>query len=370
MEENSKIIALSKCLEKNISLFIYRLPNTKDIIIGIQKGGSIQLSNYEDIDKKEGFLISKFEHDNNSFPYLIQPDWVFKFNELKTDVIYNILESTTSIKEKYPCDVQQQSTPRQLFIQQVKKIQNFQKDNSIQKAVLSRIFIEPKKENISPIEIFLRLCTLYSDAFIYFFNIPEVGSWIGASPEPFLHIDDRNALIESIAGTQWLNNKMPETLEWGMKEIEEQEIVSHFIEDKLQQIAITDYRKEGPVTFQAGQIAHLKTSFVFDKSLIEGRIGEFIQTFHPTPSLGGYPQRQACEILKSIEQHDREFYTGIIGPLKLSGQTSLFANIRCMKILNDLYQLYLGAGITLSSSPELEWEETNYKKSTILAALK
>jgi isochorismate synthase len=75
------------------------------------------------------------------------------------------------------------------------------------------------------------------------------------------------------------------------------------------------------------------------------------------------------EILEKIEPHQREYYAGLLGPVNMDDETSLYVNLRCMKVFENKFALYLGAGITSGSVPESEWEETNQKKMTLLSVI-
>ena len=47
----------------------------------------------------------------------------------------------------------------------------------------------------------------------------------------------------------------------------------------------------------------------------------------------------------------------------------MYVNIRCMRILENNFELYIGAGITSESKAESEWEETEYKKQVLLSVI-
>jgi len=362
---------LQDIMNKNVPMVCYRLPKEKEIQAVVQTAGMpMSIQSYAELNHAQGFVIMPFEQDNQFHTYLIRPDITLTYSF--SEAIPALSAIKNHISGNYECydDKATRETSRDEFIAQVKIIQSFERKRLLQKLVLSRIAFEPRDSSLSPDEIFMSLCYLNPEAFVYFFQLPGIGCWMGATPEPFLVIDQQTGLIESIAGTQWLNGQKPEEVVWGRKELEEQDIVTRFIEQGLYQLEISPYDKEGPVTTRAGQLAHLQTRFKFSPHLVERRIGEFIRIFHPTPSVGGYPQKEAYRLISSLEKHKREFYTGIVGPLNMDGKTALFTNIRCMKIVQDAYWLYMGAGITQASIPELEWEETNLKKTTIIAALK
>lgn len=362
---------LSELMKKNVPLVCYRLPGEDSFQVALQTNGEpVFIRSYADLNYAQGFVITPFEQEAEFRAFIIRPDIFFTYPSHEPIASVSVIKDIPDCEDICNNESTVVETTREEFIKQVGSFQLYQQEGQLQKIVLSRIAVEPRDPSHALEDIFISLCHLYPEAFVYFFRLPDRGCWMGATPEPFLVVSHQKGLIESVAGTQWLNGQQPEEIVWGQKELEEQEIVTRFIENRLHLLGIQTYQKEGPATTRAGQLAHLRTRFTFSEQLIEKRIGEFIHTFHPTPSVAGYPQKEACQFIASIEKHKREFYTGLVGPMRMNGQTALFANIRCMKIMQHAYWLYLGAGITQASVPELEWEETNLKKTTILAALK
>jgi isochorismate synthase len=364
-------IGLHEFMNKNVAMACYRMPKEDKIRIVMQTSANpLLIRSHTEINHTQGFVIKPFEQNSRIFAYLIRPEITFTYPFTEPFPDLSVVNKLAINNGTCNTNIPVEETSQDEFIAQVKTIQSHEQKGLVQKVVLSRVAIEPRDPAQSPDEVFISLCRLYPEAFVYFFRLPDIGCWMGATPEPFLVLHPQTGVIESIAGTQWLNGLQPEEVVWGRKELEEQDIVTRFIENRLNLLEINSYRKEGPVTTRAGQLAHLQTRFSFSPQLVEHRIGEFIQNFHPTPSVGGYPQDEAYKLIASLEKHKREFYTGIVGPLRIEGKTALFANIRCMKIVENAYWLYMGAGITQASDPVLEWEETNLKKSTIIAAIK
>jgi len=236
---------------------------------------------------------------------------------------------------------------------------------NITKAVLSRIKLQPRKPTDEITAIFCSLVDTYPDAFVYLFNIPGVGCWMGASPEPLLTIVDNVAETISLAGTQSMNNRRMAQVTWQGKELKEQGIVTCYIEDVLNNFGITNYRKEGPSTHRAGNLVHLKTTFQFNASQFKKRLGLLIEALQPTPSVCGLPKLEARAVVKMVEPHNRQFYTGLVGPVNFNGKTLLYVNLRCMRILENAFAFFMGAGITAESMPEKEWEETDQKMMTL-----
>ena len=74
---------------------------------------------------------------------------------------------------------------------------------------------------------FLRLNQAYVNAFVFLVDIPEVGLWMGASPERLILQQDYLETV-ALAGTQNLNGRRAEDLVWEKKEREEQAFVGTY----------------------------------------------------------------------------------------------------------------------------------------------
>jgi len=161
-----------------------------------------------------------------------------------------------------------------------------------------------------------------------------------------------------------------ESYGWSEKEIEEQGIVTAFVEKTLQSLDIKNYNKMGPTNYQAANLIHLKTSFEFPQADLKNRLGDFLKALHPTPSVGGLPKIAAREFILANEKHDRSYYTGFLGPINIENKSHVFVNLRCLQLFEKQFVLYSGAGITASSVAEKEWEETDNKMMTMMNVMK
>jgi isochorismate synthase len=91
-----------------------------------------------------------------------------------------------------------------------------------------------------------------------------------------------------------------------------------------------------------------------------------LQLLHPTSAVCGMPLDKSLEFLKLHEGYDRSFYAGYLGPVNVNNNINIFVNLRCMQLMDHQAQLYAGAGVTIDSIPEEEFEETEMKFNTLL----
>lgn len=369
-KKNNLTVLQRICFENNIPFVSFRSPQSKTIKTLLQlKSLPKELHTICELNDLSGFIITPFFNKSKNTSFVLEPDIVIDAHQIDKNLLVHLKSIRHYQTVEYLNGKGIYVAEMKEFIRLVKELQNEIRSGSIQKAVLSRIHVEPKNTQFDISRLFAELCRKYPNAFVYVFQIPSAGCWIGATPEPLVLI--KNNIVEtiSLAGTQKLNKIPPDEIQWPLKEIEEQEIVTRYIEEVLLNFKVKDFQKTGPFSQIAGNLVHLKTKFLFVSDLIGHRLGEFVEMLHPTPSICGSPKTASFKILEKIEPHQREYYTGLLGPVNMDDETSLYVNLRCMRVFENKFALYLGAGITSGSVPESEWDETNQKKMTLLSVI-
>lgn len=365
--ETKLVKLINLCLDKNIPFVSYRLPAEKDIITWVQLSGQFNYVEFiDEVADKEGFIYAPF-HRRTNFPIaFFEPELIIVNDGFEDGFLEDLsrkepLYAEYSIEPPIECMKQEYLNQAQSFI--------FAFDRNFTKAVLSRVKSIVKPDSFNPGQFFLNFQNTYPKTFCHLINIPGAGIWAGASPESLLRIDDQYARTVSLAGTQ-PNPDDGSSISWTEKEIEEQKIVTDYIEEVFSTFGIMDFEKENIQTLIAGNAVHLATKFKFKKRLLDDRLGEFLTILHPTPAICGFPKDKALDLIFKTEKHNREYYAGYCGPINYEGKTDLFVNLRCMKALNEEIALFVGGGLTKQSEPEKEWEETELKSQTILQIIK
>lgn len=212
-----------------------------------------------------------------------------------------------------------------------------------------------------------RLFNLYPTAFRYLWYHPETGLWAGASPEVLVKTENLSFYSMALAGTRKIINKVP--IYWSDKEITEQYFVTEAITNSLQKVS--DVLKVSKTyTFEAGSVAHLRTDITGVLKNRKATLKSISSALHPTPAVCGTPKEEAKKFIVENEGYHREFYTGFIGPICGENTcSSLFVNLRCMKLSENEVTLYSGGGITADSEPISEWLETKNKLQTMLQVI-
>lgn len=332
----------------------WRLPGEKDVftINAMPKRVSKNFTAYQ------GFLVAPFEFASHPWAWLFPADKVYK-NLVPDDALNGCAGGYTN-QSSYDLKY----TSRGLYERQFERLQREFSYSGLGKAVLSRIIHEESARVEDAPVLFEHLLEQYPSALVYLACLPNGSCWIGASPEPLLELYKGTAYTTSLAATRTCKEGMNPG--WNAKEQEEQHIVTDYILSLLRDLQVKDIHTYGPASYCAGNLLHLRTNFSFPARYLHNRLDEFLMNLHPTPAVCGMPKQLAYHKLKSIEQHDREFYAGFLGPVGIKKELHFFVNLRCMQLFRDGAGIYAGGGITPDSDVESEWLETRQKARTML----
>lgn len=349
--------------QKIDSWVFYRRPATSEIVH--IAGKTRVVKDNMDWLNHSGFVIAPFDKSKSDTLFIdtirsVDIHTEHEIRELFSDDLiiplsHNLIDANRTISKREYLS---------LFSQMKKEIESA----SVEKVVLSRVL---NIDGVNPqrgVEMFIKLCRNYPSAFVSFFYSPKVGLWIGATPETLMARNSSSCRIASLAGTTSWQSKLSFEQLWNKKELNEQQLVTDFIKEIIDDLNIADYKINGPETVKAGGIAHLRTIFRFGLDDIK-LVSSLINRLHPTPAVCGLPKERSIKLIEEIERYERTYYSGFIGPVCIDS-FNLFVNLRCMQFTNKGVQLYVGGGLTKDSQPEAEWEETQLKAETLLSVVK
>ena len=407
-------VAFEAAKQSNCAVAVWRLPNSqnnnKNIIVDFSTEITPKKFSLEDNLGRDnaGFVVSPFKNKDFEQTYFIKADFFYSdshnekslekalFKSEKEALFFKNLQNLHEIEENQS-EKNNKNSPNltltpynpEIFKELVKKAIIAIKKGDFLKVIASRqqeVLFENDKENNEENEMkasfdvmcaFDNLCKNYPNAFISLFFIPNVGSWMGASPEVLVSIDENNIFhTMALAGTQAClqTHTQEENLQsavWTQKEIEEQALVSRYIINCFKKIRLRQFEEDGPKTVQAGNLLHLRTDFLVDMKTVHfpQLASTMLQLLHPTSAVCGMPKEPALAFIDENEAQKRAFYCGFLGTVNLQNQTKIFVNLRCMEVFEDKLILYAGGGITAYSDPEKEWNETVIKCQTILKGI-
>lgn len=353
-------------IERSISsgkpFAVWRMPGEDHPRLILQEEGSVVsfVPGQQELPLNSGYIVLPFYPAADSPGYMIAQDLL-----LEEDRPEWIPSDSPPSKPGSPSP--EPSDDRAGYLEKLRTlIERIRSGEELEKVVLSRVLDIEREGTESIGELFERLLEAYPNAYVHLFHLPGHGIWIGATPETLIDLNAEEGMIEALAGTRPKGGGQ----EWTEKEEREQGVVAEHIERVLQEEGVPILRRTGPETVAAGRVEHLSTRYFFSSEVAATRISPLLRELHPTPAVCGLPRDRALRTIRKLEAHQRSFYAGAVGPWKLGGERSLFVNLRCLRVLGDRYQLYVGGGINAASVPEDEWEETEWKGGTLRRALR
>lgn len=357
MNGRTKIQVQNETFENLLSWVFFRLPDKASSVF---MGGNLEIIDNEQWVEKNGFVFFPFKPSEKCSVLFLH----------KTTLVENVENHVFNFPDSKPVLNLQSNNeifyqiPKDEYLHNLEELILLHKAGVADKVVLSRTIVTESIPIIRLPALYRELCLKYPSAFVYLVHFPPYGTWIGATPETLTSCTGNNCTTMSLAGTRPVGSKGT----WGDKEIEEQAIVTMFINEKIQSLNPGNIEISAPFTLPAGQVEHLCTTFRFDISN-PSKLGLLAESLHPTPAVCGMPREKALQLIDQFEKHDREYYTGFLGPVGFEKRTELFVNLRCMKISQEQMVLYVGGGITSDSVPEKEWQETELKALTLMAII-
>lgn len=328
-----------------------------------------------------GFVVHPFADQEDKKAFFIQASQYFKFNleepisaeELpvwlqssisqldgNTEKVEKLLRVRSVGSNKTPI----QGSNKESFIQLVDQGIEAISLGILEKIVPARTKVLELPNGFDLGKTILKLIQSYPNSFVNFFHIPQVGTWMGASPEVLIETKGDFFYTMALAGTQAAQGDNPlKAAAWTQKEIEEQALVCRYIVDCFKKIRLREYEEHGPKTILAGNLLHLRTDFKVNmKATGFPQLGSvMLDLLHPTSAVCGMPRKAAHEFLQENESFDRSFFAGFFGPVNIESETSIYVNLRTANFQENQVILFAGAGVTEDSDPEKEWEETEMK---------
>jgi isochorismate synthase len=375
---------LNHAFENNFSVAVWKLPDNAAWHLLISRRQQFLKRETALEDLPAGFIFAPFERTKDSL--FLEADHIFSFSEgrLETPQSPRGIDSLTWLQEAVAKSSGKKNQPRPFtppthekpFIRQVDFEEMVQQGingierGELEKVVTSRTRYVQLPADFDIVDSFQRLCRAYPNALVSFVSSPETGSWLGASPETLVTVENGSIFkTVALAGTKLYEpGTNLKTVAWTQKEIEEQALVERYIISCFKKIRVREYDEHGPKTVVAGNLLHLKSDFMVDMKAINfPQLGSvMLQLLHPTSAVCGMPLEPALEFLRKHEGYDREYYAGFLGPVNVNNNIHVFVNLRCMKFMDGGALLYAGAGVTNDSIPENEWTETEMKLNTLL----
>jgi para-aminobenzoate synthetase component 1 len=220
--------------------------------------------------------------------------------------------------------------------------------------LLNLTFKTPIQTNLSLREIFTYAKAKYK---LYFKD-----QFICFSPEKFVEITENTIATYPMKGT--IEASLPNAKEQilnNQKEMAEHVMIVDLMRNDLgmvaTQINVEKFRYVEKI--KAGDKELLQVSSKITATLPStwrDNLGEILQTLLPAGSITGTPKRSTVNIINTIEDYERGYYTGVFG---IFDGESLYSAVMIRFIEREGKNLYYksGGGITIDSDAQHEYQE-------------
>lgn len=365
-------------LAEGSSIALWRMPKSTEKHLLICTSEVKEIDDLQLEESETGFVFAPF--DTAKKKIFFNGDVIYTFKDGQLTGGYPIANANknkrvnTNIlpQKKYAISIAGASTSSKHYEDLAEKSISYIKTGACEKIVPSRFKEITLREDFDCVKAFQKLCDQYPNAFVSFVSSEATGTWLGATPELLVSLDE-NAHFKTVAlaGTKRFQDGTDiKSIAWTEKEIEEQALVCRYIISCFKKIRLREYEERGPRTVRAGNVVHLKTEYEVDTIATNFPLlaSIMLKLLHPTSAVCGMPLEKAKPFLKTNEGYDREFYTGFLGAVNFKNESHLFVNLRCMQIIENTALLYAGAGVTIDSDAKKEFEETELKMEALLRA--
>ena len=257
------------------------------------------------------------------------------------------------------------------YIEMVRKgIQSCLRGNVFQ-IVLSRRF--QQKFTGDEFNVYRALRSINPSPYLFYFDYGDY-RLMGSSPESQVILSNGKAVVHPIAGTYKRT---------GNEEIDEAE-TKRLLNDKkenAEHVMLVDLARNdlsrvcNNVGVNYFKQVHYYSHVIHLVSEVKGTILEGINPFvllaktFPAGTLSGAPKFKAMELIDDFEPTRRSYYGGALGFMGFDGSCNHAIMIRTFLSKNNTLTYQAGAGITVSSNPEMELIEVTNKLGALKKAI-
>jgi len=240
----------------------------------------------------------------------------------------------------------------------------------LQKVVLSRRV--PVTGDVDLPATFVRGRRANTPARSYLLGLGGVEA-VGFSPEIVVAVDARGTVrTQPLAGTRALvadrveSRRLRDELLSDVKEIHE-----HAISVKLAVEEMAPVCRPGSVRVEEFMVVEERGSVQHLASRVAGELAEGLTSWDalaalfPAVTASGVPKRAAFDLIRRLEGGDRGLYAGAVLRIDADGALDASLVLRTLFRRGDATWLQAGAGVTGSSRPARELEETREKLASI-----
>jgi menaquinone-specific isochorismate synthase len=246
------------------------------------------------------------------------------------------------------------------------------KAGSLRKVVLAQDLFATASDLIDVRALLRRLAGRYPDCFTF-----ACDGMVGATPELLIRQSGRQVSALVLAGTTPRGGDLAEDEELGAallasaKNTEEHAYAVTSMREALEPLCDELDSQPRPTLIRLPNLQHLGT-WVRGTLASDGAPRSALAlaaAVHPTAAVCGTPTGAALELIRDLEQMDRERYAGPVGWVDADGNGEWGIALRCAQLSGRTARLFAGCGIVAGSDPAAELAEAQVKFRPMRGAL-
>ncbi|MBN1587631.1 MAG: anthranilate synthase component I [Candidatus Omnitrophica bacterium] len=259
------------------------------------------------------------------------------------------------------------------FEENVRKIKSYIRAGEAIQVVYSQRF--QTACSATPLEVYRSLRSLNPSPYMF---LIEMGNkaLVGSSPEVFLRVEGRRAMVRPIAGTR------PR----GKDEAGDKSLAQDLLKDpkeRAEHLMLVDLGRNDlgrvcrygsvhvPEWMAVERYSHVMHLVSECQGILKpGKTAyDAIRAAFPAGTVSGAPKVRAMEIIDELEQTKRGPYAGLVGYFSFSGNFDSCITLRTILMKDKKAYVQAGAGIVADSKPDREYEETVNKAKAMVRAI-
>lgn len=227
----------------------------------------------------------------------------------------------------------------------------------------------------TPLQIYRSMRSLNPSPYMFCLRLGE-NSWVGASPEVMVRVEDNTVHVRPIAGT----------IGRGKNSAEDDELAAQLLADPkecAEHVMLIDLGRNDVGRVSTAGSVEIKDKMVIERyshvqhivSHVQGELREDMDALdalrycHPAGTVSGAPKIRAMEIIDELEPIKRGPYAGAVGYLDFNGNMDTCIALRTCILTPGTAHVQAGAGVVADSVPAKEYEECMRKAQAVLQSV-
>jgi len=239
----------------------------------------------------------------------------------------------------------------------------------LRKVVLARDLYASADGPIDARVLLRRLADRYPGCFTF-----ACAGLVGATPELLIRRNGRKVSALVLAGTMPRGATAAEDAELAAallgsaKDNEEHGYAVVSLQEAIAPLCEALRMAPQPELIRFANVQHLGT-WVHGTLAADHSALALAAALHPTAAVGGTPTKVAVELIRELENMDRERYAGPVGWVDADGNGEWGIALRCAQLAGNRARLFAGCGIVAGSDPAAELAEAQVKFRPMQTAL-